>query len=140
MKKLTTLILTGIAWLGLANCEKPSVTRTNAVSESPKKKLKLTSEWHREEEAKIDGAVAELRGEWKWDERWDKFSMLGDYGWRSGMDCGDGTKPMPCMSGGYTFSQQAFEKLRSGDLSHDARNTVEESHKSFQALIEQTRR
>lgn len=98
-------------------------------------RLKLTSEWHAEEEAKIDQAVEELRRIGKWDEQWYKFSKLGTYGWRGNMDCGDDVNVVPCMSGGYTFSVAAFKKLKRGDMTHDARNTTEESAKSFQSLV-----
>jgi hypothetical protein len=93
---------------------------------------KLTSEWHREEEAKIDNAVNELRALGMWNEQWDKFSKLGSYGWRGNMDCGWG--PDPCSSGGYTFSESALEQLKRGDESHNPHNTPEESFQQQQEL------
>jgi hypothetical protein len=109
----------------------------------------LTSQWHQEEEVKIDKAIAELRQQGKWDEHWDKFNKLGDYGWRDNMDCrGEvpdeisrikGGGEVPCMSGGYTFSQKAFEQLKAGDLSHDPHNTVKESFQMQQDIIAKSR-
>lgn len=99
----------------------------------------LVSEWYAQEEAKIQAARATLRQLGKWDERWDESSMLGTYGWRGNMDCGDATYIAPCMAGGYTFSQDALEKLKRGDMSHNPRNTAQESFVSQQQMIQQQR-
>lgn len=135
MRSIFTLF---VIFASLLGCKK----RNHSEAFPPQKQLRMTGQWHREEEAKIDKAVSELRSIGKWDERWDKFSRLGTFGWRSGMDCADerkSDKPVPCISGGYTFSESAFEQLKRGDASHDALNTPEQSEESFRQVIENRR-
>jgi hypothetical protein len=115
----------------VTSCHRRVITKTTRIIH----RRQLTSEWHKQEEEKIDEAVNQLRANGMWNEHWDKFSKLATYEWRSNMDCGDATRSVPCMSGGYNFSQEAFEKLKRGDLSHNPRNTPEESAQSFQSLI-----